>query len=796
MRIKAIRLSWFRGAADSVSLEPDCKSMVVYGANGSGKSSFTDAVEFVLKGGKIAHLVHEYSGRRQEKAIPNTHKPEGQSVSFSIKFKDDSELKTVVLRDGSFTRSGGETAAMDTWDYGRTVLRQDEVAAFIHQTKGGKYSALLPLLGLQPMEVAAENLRQLARSIEQVSGVRETRVKLDEAQAKRTETFGTDSDAQILARIEDVHGRHCTDKPATKDASSRCKEVSAALDTRITRSSADQRRHIALKDIASLDLEGHVDAMRNACGKLASGAEPLIVERLEVLQRASVFVDRLGDDKDVECPACGQSIAVDAFQAHVDAERERLGEIIGLFDLRKAAIGTLCDTIQSLKSSIGKIDARPWRDEIAKGPLAASLAYLDGIDVQALRASCEEEELKMFEGSLLPLIDVAKAGARDAPPDAQQLWADMQVVLAASTAIAATEQATEVESTETLISFINLLEEGIREEIRLRSRAIIEEISEDLQAMWAILHPGEAIGDVRLYVPEDTDKAIDISLKFHGVEQDSPRLTLSEGHRNSLGLCIFLAMAKREADKDRPLFLDDVVVSLDRGHRGMIAELLEEAFSARQVVILTHDRDWYSELRQQLDGKSWLFKALLPYDTPQRGIRWSHKITTFDDARAQLPDRPDSAGNDARKIMDVELALIAERLGIRLPYLRGDENDKRMAHDFLERLIADGGDRFQRRDKASDPYQAQTDAINKLEEADRLLSSWANRASHTFDLVRPEATKLIDVCAKALECFWCSSCGRGVWFADAEGSEWVQCQCGQVRWRYGRGRGTRVDAGA
>ena len=75
MRIKSIRLAWFRGAADPVSLEPNCKSMVVYGANGSGKSSFVDAVEYVLKDSKIGHLNHEYSGTRQVKAIPNTHKP-------------------------------------------------------------------------------------------------------------------------------------------------------------------------------------------------------------------------------------------------------------------------------------------------------------------------------------------------------------------------------------------------------------------------------------------------------------------------------------------------------------------------------------------------------------------------------------------------------------------------------------------------------------------------------------------------------------------------------------------------
>lgn len=79
--------------------------------------------------------------------------------------------------------------------------------------------------------------------------------------------------------------------------------------------------------------------------------------------------------------------------------------------------------------------------------------------------------------------------------------------------------------------------------------------------MWKILHPEEPIDEVRLYLP-DGAKAIDIALKFHGKDQDSPRLTLSEGYRSGLGLCIFLALAKRETASDRPLILDDVVVSL------------------------------------------------------------------------------------------------------------------------------------------------------------------------------------------------------------------------------------------
>ncbi len=167
------------------------------------------------------------------------------------------------------------------------------------------------------------------------------------------------------------------------------------------------------------------------------------------------------------------------------------------------------------------------------------------------------------------------------------------------------------------------------------------------------------------------------------------------------------------------------------------------------------------------------------------GIRWSHKTTTFDDARASLKDRPDSAGNDVRKIMDVELSIAAERLRMRLLYMRGDKNDKRMAHDFLKRLVADGKKCFQK--KVGQDFVCHTDALDLLDRADRLLVSWGNKGSHSFDVVRAEATKLIDACEQALEAFKCKGCGKPLWFADAGNREWVQCQCGELRWRYGKG---------
>jgi recombinational DNA repair ATPase RecF len=785
MRIKSIQLSWFRGAADPVALEPDCSSMVVYGSNGSGKSTFIDAIEYVLNDGRIEHLAHEYSGKRQEKAIPNTHKPEDRETEFSIKFKDGSDFKVTIAKDGTYKSSGADAVAMSTWEYRRTVLRQHEVSEFIHSTKTQKYSVLLPLLGLSGMELAAENLRQLSKSIEEELKIGEAKAILMRVENDRKETFGKDTDDQIFTKIKELHTKYCPEKATAEEAISWRTDVKSAIDSRLKESTQDQRRYVAINEAASLQLENYIYAVRTTSAKLAGAVEPLIIEKLEVLRSTSAFVEKLQDEEEVQCPACGSFVSSKLFRAHIESERERLSEIIGNFNDRKVAIGALCDKIKLLQSTLSKADLKSWRDGLDEGSLAQNLEYLDRFDTEALRTSCQEYVLSDLVNNLKPLIDAAVSSSKDAPPDAQQLSTDKRMIDIASTIIEANAQSLAIKRAEALIAFIKSLEQGARAEIRARSRDVISEISADIKTMWSILHPGEAIEDLSIYLPDDADKAIDIRLKFYGIEQDSPRLTLSEGYRNSLGLCIFLAMAMREAKNDRPLFLDDVVLSLDRNHRGMIAEILEKEFCARQVVILTHDRDWYTDLRSQLNNKTWGFKILMPYETPDIGIRWSHKTTTFDDARAFLKDRPDSAGNDARKIMDVELAVIAEKLKIKLPFLRGDKNDKRMALDFIERLASDGKSCFQKR--MGKDYGTYTEGLEAIKKAGSLLVSWGNRASHSPDLVRSEATKLIDTCEKALECLKCSSCGNYVWYANAANPELVQCLCGELRWRYGKG---------
>jgi hypothetical protein len=134
--------------------------------------------------------------------------------------------------------------------------------------------------------------------------------------------------------------------------------------------------------------------------------------------------------------------------------------------------------------------------------------------------------------------------------------------------------------------------------------------------------------------------------------------------------------------------------------------------------------------------------------------------------------------------MDIELAVRAPRLKLRLPYLHREKNDHRVAHDFLFGLISDGTKCYQIQE--GEKYVAYGDAVAAFRDADRLLVSWGNRASHTFDIVRSEVEKLIAACEVALAFFDCPKCKKPVYQTDDASGEYVQCRCGTLRWRYGK----------
>jgi hypothetical protein len=412
--------------------------------------------------------------------------------------------------------------------------------------------------------------------------------------------------------------------------------------------------------------------------------------------------------------------------------------------------------------------------------------HLSALEAYNLARGGIERSREQDEAIVMHLATVTahfQIATDSAPPTTTQLFADKAVVDAAGALPEIGKLECEIAAISDLIEGLAACENALRTAIRTQTSDILQAISEEIRRLWSKLHPAEPIEGIKLYLPEDADKAIDIGLRFFGTEQPSPRLTLSEGHRNSLGLCIFLALVKMDATADRPVVLDDVVSSLDREHRGFLVDVIKEDFADRQVLLFTHDREWFAELRARLPSANWAFMSLLPWRSPDMGLQWSGSVFAFDEARALLASNPEAAGNRIRANMDADLAVIAEKLRLLMPFARGDRNDRRMASEFLLRLIGEAQDRLRKKDGAS--WTRYPEPIEDWREAHSLLVSWANRASHSGSLTSPEAARLLAACERALGRFNCASCNDPLWIADQAGPERLQCSCGELQWRYG-----------
>lgn len=778
MRFRSIKLQWFRGAANGIELDLNSRSVAIFGSNGAGKSSFVDGIEAILNQGKIGHLSHEYSGRHQEKGLVNTARPSGQTSRVTITLADGSS-EALIWRNASPTRERNGPTALGDWNYRRTVLRQEELSEFIRSTKGDKYSAVLPLLGLDRLESVAENLHKLIKAIERKSELTTLRTKLELATERRKEVFKDLSDQRILERLEELRiayiadGKRC---PPEKMVVS----VLEAIDSQISSLNEDQRRSAAIGEIGSSDLLLRLSKVFSAAEKIAELAEPLIQQRLEVLTSAHGFATAAEEKDDtINCPACGRDIETSQFRDHIASERDRLSSVQLLYDKHRTTVSEVCDEVGRLHTAIIKDILIEWQNNLSP-ELIEGVKYLKDLAITTFRQACGSADITYLQSKVGPLIIRAFQDAKSVPPAVKTLVTHQNEAKAIREAFREKLLQAAILRIDALVDLNKALLVGVREEIAQRARETFEKISYDIERYWKILRPNDAITNVRLIVPKDNDKAVEVALTFHGSDQHSPSLTLSEGQRNALGLCIFLAMANKSAANDTPVILDDVVISFDREHRSRVGALLRQEFATRQIVLLTHDREWYFELQRTLPGKNWGFRRVRPYTNPGEGIRFSEQETDIVAAKDRARTEPEMALGNMRRIMDVALSEIAERINLAVPHLRGDDNDHRTAGQFLVALERAAGKSFRR--KIHGDYTPNTAALESIRKAKPELAIWGNRGTHTFSGSSTEALDLIKDCEEVLSHFDCSDCSTPVGAHVNSGGKF-ECRCGILQWR-------------
>ena len=702
--------------------------------------------------------------------------PERLQARIELKFVDSSIVSAAIRSTGAVTYLGA--VALQGWQRERLILRQDQVSAFVQADKAEKYSSILPIIGLEPLELVATNIRGLSRRIMSESGVQRDRGALAELQGKWNEA-GI-STAEAGARVKALHSRFIPDSETPGTIDSAVHALRPIIEARIRTASAETKQYMLLAAIRDLNLGGLLSVAISATERTSRLVEPLLSERLAVLSAAEAFVLKIDGGKSITCPSCGQSVEPADFRLHVQTEKDRLQGAMISFAVRERALTALLDGLQSLRAALGSDDLREWNSAEAQNKLRSNIHTLLSLDTVVLRSRPDMIDLGELSELLPPVIDYIRLATAIAPPEAQDLLAASKLVDAVAAHPRIRQLRVRLKKVEDLAAFLNELESQVRDEIRLRTEGVISGISIHIQRMWNCLHPACRIEGIRLYQPAETARAIDVELIFYGRTQASPRLSLSEGDRHSLGLCVFLSLAK-EGSGDRPLVLDDIVTSLDREHRSHVADLLVAEFSDRQVLLFTHEYDWFIELKHRLPVAHWESRTLLPFDVPATGIRWSGAPHGFANARVLLDIDPKSAANSARGLMDLHMALVAERLELPMPSVRGARNDLRNALELLERFISRSPTQLRSRIDSEQhlPWEGPVIAARGLKD---LLIPWGNSGSHGRYLTRSEAEQLIEACETFLSSLICTKCETHISHATVSG-RYYRCDCDRLRWK-------------
>lgn len=146
----------------------------------------------------------------------------------------------------------------------------------------------------------------------------------------------------------------------------------------------------------------------------------------------------------------------------------------------------------------------------------------------------------------------------------------------------------------------------------------IKELFEDIGCLigeyYKFIHGDDYINNPKVTV--QSSKGLVLALLF-GDDEGDPRSYSSEGHLDSLGLCIFLAFAKLY-NRYNFLILDDIISTVDLDHKERIIHLLFEKFPDYTFIITTHNKLWFEQLKRLASSNNkqneFTFMEILDWD--------------------------------------------------------------------------------------------------------------------------------------------------------------------------------------
>ena len=753
-RVQRLVMRAFRGIPGEMTVDfGKGDSMVIYGDNGTGKSTIADALEWYFTGG-IELLSHE--GRQH--AVSYVGGERGEATSVEV-FTNGTLGGKVVIPD---ERSVETFQAMRRETF---LLRGRTLADFINKTKTEKWKALVEILGLEAIENLREDLQRARNELRKLSKAGDEEVRA----YRRALASGSDevSDDMVLGSLQQICTMLGVDPPRTLDQVVDPSWMTAVVGASAAVSKGSDRERL-LAEIKTLSPPAFDRRAVDAWNELVSSDRAKLLPRASLVREAKRLFETGSTDKG-RCPLCGQKVDDNSLAQSI--ERALADVMAASRDLESVrdSVAQLADDLEaahdlrlSIHSRAGGMElGLPAVPEMPHALPRVSVETLTPLDIDAIASAMSDlRKWDRSAGTIAGKAAPEEPSARDTQlvmlaALCQQVNAWRLAEKKATRARGALEIAERV-----FDAYQNKQKEDLTE--------LLKQISLRVARIYSTLHPGEDLDAVS--VEPWTAKGIELAVEFHGSRQRPPHGVLSESHLNSLAIALFLAMAESFNEQIGFLLLDDVINSFDVEHRGRLAEILADEFSEWQLIVLTHDQPFFEHLSRR--APSWRRLEFTSWSHAS-GPRTTQYETTdiLRDARERL-DRGDThdAAARARRALEELLQEVCEALWAPLPFRRGQANDKREIGELLKGL------RRTLKERARPQLESLEPLLKNLE-AD--VGAALNVAVHA-SRARPGGSEVRSALERiaALDGTWtCPECRTRVWYRGTPDAG--RCKCGQ-----------------
>lgn len=784
-RLASLTLNSFRGASQRVTIPFSEKAItLLFGENGSGKSSIIDGLEFVLKG--TPGSIGDISG-----ASPSSHLPtlnaKPKDIFVEAKLNDDSLFRAKLEgRDIKITAEGSSPCPNVSF------LRRSIILNLITAKPGDRYAALAAFINVSGVESAETSLCQAINDQKRCLDSATSKVRTSSEELQRLFTEHASADEKTL-QFEQWSAKY-----ASEDIADLKKTVDSLASIIIKYNSANE----ALADADSqrtLWNTKHEDQEKAEKAyveiiKTAPGAIDLLIG---LLTTGKAYVEAVKDEIEI-CPLCANRTSRSLLTKNIEAKlsklpgvqdaKEKKDEAEAAYrlqgDIARTSYLRLLRSTHRLYKTLDKLPIEHQKDFDPKNPAFSAFCSLPENITKEFVTKDSMTSARTLLSKISDVISKLKV-EHDKLEPRKTLLSSIQTHYQALM-----DGRKEAKTVERVRDHMQSMLDAIRPIRQNFVQATLRSVASDCDQLYAEMHPDEPLGGIQLMLDTAKRSSCNITGEFCGKKDVPPQAYYSESHMDTLGFALFISLAKRGACSDTVIILDDIFTSVDEQHLERVCKLLAaEATTFRQVIIATHIRKIYEWVGTVLPENTYGVVRLASKWSLQDGIHAQFAIPTREEIKQLLDDRfldRTALAGKSRRYLEAIIRGLVYTIGATGPMKKNDDHELSDYLCGLQSLAKEGWQVVRKFPAPSLAYapsmndnfdlRTRVKELNKSKVVvNKLIHATEEGASYTDEEVREFAREVLAL-DKYLRCDD-PNCGSLV----GTNKRFVSCSCGAVK---------------